>query len=169
MRNLLHFGIGLAFVLFSGPTVAQMYDDVSNDDTNCRAVLGQAEIDDTPQQVVGRAYLQSDGTWQIMQSPDGSVLWYPLAAYPYPDRWYWRPPLFVGAGVSFIFVDRFHRFHHFHRFDHFGDFNRMDHRRFGMPIGAGAHRGPIPIGGRRGLGGVHRFGGMSGAGGMRRH
>ncbi|KVD84455.1 hypothetical protein WS62_20245 [Burkholderia sp. ABCPW 14] len=166
MRNLLRFGMGLVGLGLSASAFAQMYDDLPAYGTNCRAVLGQADIDGTVQQVVGRACLQSDGTWQIVQSPDGSVLWYPLAAYPYPDPWYWGPPLFIGAGVSFIFVDRFHHFRHFHRFDHF---NQMDHRRFGMPMGTGFHRGPFPVGGGRGFGGVHRFGGMSGAGGMRRH
>ncbi|GAU06330.1 lipoprotein [Burkholderia stabilis] len=121
---------------------------------------------------MGRACLQSDGTWRIVQSDDGSVLWYPAAAYPYPDPWYWGPPLFIGAGVSFIFVDRFHRFHHFDHFDHFNHFNhfnRMDHRHFGMPVGSGFHRGPFIGGGGHGFGGMHQFGGMNGGGGMRRH
>ncbi|MBN3787158.1 hypothetical protein [Burkholderia sp. Ac-20353] len=166
MRNLLRFGTGLVCLGLSVPAFAQGYDDSADYSANCRAVVGQAEIDGMVQQVVGRACLQSDGTWQIVQSPDGSVVWYPPAAYPYPDSWYWGPPLFVGAGVSFIFVDRFHRFHHFHRVDHF---HPMDHHRFGMPMGAGFHRGPFPVGGFHGFGGMHRFGGMTGAGGMRRH
>ncbi|MGU7780066.1 hypothetical protein [Burkholderia sp. PU8-34] len=168
MRNLLRFGMGFVCAGFSAAVFAQMYDNLPADSTNCRAVVGQAEIDGTEQQIVGRACLQSDGTWQIVQSPDGSILWYPLAAYPYPDPWYWGPPLFIGAGVSFIFVDRFHHFHHFHRFDHFVRFNQMDHRRFGVPMGTGFHRAPFPVGAGSGFGGMHRFGGMSGAGGMRR-
>jgi hypothetical protein len=92
------------------------------------------------QQIVGRACLQSDGTWQFVQSPDGSVPVYPVAAYPYPAPWYWWPPLFVGGGVSFIFVDRFHHFRHF------GHFHQIDHNHFGAPMGAGFHRGPFPGG-----------------------
>ncbi|MGU7769122.1 hypothetical protein ACV229_02930 [Burkholderia sp. MR1-5-21] len=168
MRNLLRFGMGLVCAGFPAAVFAQMYDNSAADSTDCRAVVGQAEIDGTEQHVAGRACLQSDGTWQIVQSPDGSILWYPLAAYPYADPWYWGPPLFLGAGVSFIFVDRFHRFHHFHRFDHFGRFNQMDHRRFGVPMGTGFHRAPSPVGAGSGFGGMHRFGGMSGTGGMRR-
>lgn len=86
MDKLLRFGILLAYLGFAAPALAQTYDEqpVPADSANCRAVVGQAEIDGTIQQVVGRACLQSDGTWQIVQSEDGSVLWYPVAAYPYP-------------------------------------------------------------------------------------
>jgi len=120
------------------------------------------------QQIVGRACLQSDGTWQFVQSPDGSVpvypvAAYPVAAYPYPAPWYWWPPLFVGGGVSFIFVDRFHHFRHFGHFDHF---HQIDHNHFGAPMGAGFHRGPFPGGGMRGSGGMPVSGGMRGSGGM---
>lgn len=180
MDKLLRFGTLLVCLGSSASALAQMYDDlpVPAYSINCRAIVGQAEIDGTIQQIVGRACLQSDGTWQIVQSADGSVLWYPLAAYPYPDPWYWGPPFFVGAGASFIFVDRFHHFHHFHRFDRFhrfDHFNQMDHGRFGTPMGAGFHRGPFPgvgmrgFGETRGGGAMHQFGGMSGFGGIRRH
>ncbi len=76
---------------------AQTYDGTTApiDTSDCRAITGQADIDGTMQQVVGRACLQSDGTWRLVQNPDGSVPWYPLAAYPYPDPWYWG-----GAGVG---------------------------------------------------------------------
>ncbi|KGX69462.1 hypothetical protein Y026_1045 [Burkholderia pseudomallei TSV28] len=68
---------------------AQTYDGTTApiDTSDCRAITGQADIDGTMQQVVGRACLQSDGTWRLVQNPDGSVPWYPLAAYPYPDPW----------------------------------------------------------------------------------
>ncbi|MEK2606470.1 hypothetical protein [Burkholderia arboris] len=155
MSNLFRAAAGIVCLGLSTSVVAQMADDPSGNGTNCRAVVAQADIDGTAQQIVGRACLQSDGTWQIVQSADGSVVWYPVAAYPYDDPWYWGPPLFIGAGVSFIFVDRFHRFHHFDHVDHF---NPIDHRRFGVPVGA-SHE----------FGGMHRFGGMGGAGGMRRH
>ena len=61
----------------------------------------------------------NDGTSQIMRDDhDGSVLVYPgVASYPYPDPWYWGPPIFIGLGASFVFVDRFHHFHHFHHMD----------------------------------------------------
>ena len=173
MDKLLRFGTLLVCLGFAAPALAQTYDEQpvpadSTDSTNCRAVVGQAEIDGTMQQVVGRACLQGDGTWQIVQSQDGSVLWYPVAAYPYPDPWWWGPPIFIGAGVSFIFVDHFHHFHHF---DHF---HQMGHVHF-APIGAGFHRGPFPGGGMRGFagtrgfGGMHGFGGAQGFGGVHRH
>ena len=156
MDKLLRSGTLLVGLSFATPAFAQMYDELTApvSSTNCRAVVAHAEIDGTMQQIVGRACLQSDGTWQIVQSPDGSVLWYPVATYPYSyrDPWWWGPPIFLGAGVRFIFIDRFHHFHHF---DHF---HQMDHGHFGGPIGAGFHRSPFPGGG-----------GMRGFGGMRRH
>ena len=150
MRQLLWLGIVLAAMGFAAPALAQTYDDAVGADvdsgTSCRAVAGQAEIDGSMQQVVGRACLQSDGTWQIVESPDGSMLVYPVAYYPYPDPWYWGPPLFIGAGASFVFVDRFH--HHFH-FDHF---HQMGHMHVGAPAGPGFHGGPARFGG-----GTHAF------------
>jgi hypothetical protein len=174
MRHLLRFGIGLACLGFSAPALAQTYYESPGpaDRTDCRAFIGQAEIDGTMQQIVGRACRQSDGTWQIVQSPDGSVPWYAIGAYPYRDPWYWGPPIFIGGGASFIFVDRFHHFHHFRHFDHFDHFDhfhQMDHNHFGAPMGAGFHRGPFPGGGIRGSGAIRGSGGMHGLGGMRRH
>lgn len=164
MNQLLRFGTLLACLGFAVPALAQTSDDlpVPADSTNCRAVVGQADIDGTTQQIVGRACLQSDGTWQIVQGQDGSVLWYPVADYPYLDPWWWGPPVFIGAGVSLIFVDRFHHFHHF---DHY---HLMDRGRFRVPVGAGFHRGGFGGGGARGFGGAHSFGGAHGFGGMGR-
>jgi len=164
MDKLLRFGTLLVCLGLSGPALAQTYDNlpVPADSANCRAIAWQTEIDGTMQQIVGRACLQPDGTWQIVQSPDGSVLMYPVAAYPYPDPWYWGPPLFIGVGASFIFVDRFHHFHHF---DHF---HQMDHNHFGVRFGEGFHHGPFPGGGMHGFGEMHRFGGMHGFGEMHR-
>jgi surface antigen len=141
MRNFLHFGIVVASLALAASGQAQTYDDgtTSIDSTNCRAVVGRAEIDGTVQQIVGRACLQADGTWQIMQSTDGSMIWYPLAAYPYPDPWWWGAPIFIGTGVRFIFVDRYHHFH-----------------RFGGPVGAGHHHGVFTGGGMHGFGGMGR-------------
>jgi surface antigen len=123
----------------------------------CRFVAGQAEIDGVMQQITGRACLQPDGTWQIVEDDaaaqalaDGPVYYY--------DPWYWGPPVVFGVGVSFVFVDRFHHFHH------------MDHVRYMH----GVH-GPYGMGGMGGHGGwhgappAHTWGGMShGGGGMRR-
>ncbi|KGV91162.1 hypothetical protein X897_3314 [Burkholderia pseudomallei ABCPW 30] len=131
---------------------AQTYDGTTApiDTSDCRAITGQADIDGTMQQVVGRACLQSDGTWRLVQNPDGSVPWYPLAAYPYPDPWYWGAPFFVGAGTTFVFVDRFHHFHRFHRF------HPMTPSHVGPPAGGGVHHGPSRSGGMGGWGGTAR-------------
>lgn len=173
MCNWFRSGIGIVCLGCSAAVCAQTYDDLADASTNCRAVVAQANIDGTEQQIVGRACLQDDGTWQFVQSPDGSVMWYPATDYPYADLWYWGPPLFIGAGVGFVFVDRFHHFHHFHHVDHVDHvvhFNGMEHRRFGMPIGAGFHHGAFPAStAGHGFGGMHQFGGASGLGGMRRH
>jgi surface antigen len=158
MRNLLCLWTVLVSLSFSPSVIAQTYDDgptaaYSTDSTNCRAVVGQADIDGTPQQIVGRACLQADGTWQYVQDADGSVLWYPLAAYPYPDPWWWGAPIFIGVGVRFIFIDRFH---HHHRFNYLVHVRPLDHR-VNVPAGMGFHHGAV-VGG-----------GMHGSDGMRRH
>jgi hypothetical protein len=71
MDKLVRFGTLLACLGFSGPALTQTYDNflVPADSANCRAIAGRAEIDGTMQQIVGRACLQPDGTWQILQSP----------------------------------------------------------------------------------------------------
>lgn len=166
MDKLLRFGTLLVCLGFSASALAQMYDESpapAESGGNCRAVAAQAEIDGTIQQMVGRACLQPDGTWQIVQDPDGTIVWYPVAAYPYPDPWYWGPPLFIGTGVSFIFIDRFHHFHHFHHFDHF---HQMDHNHFGAPMAAGFHRAPFPGGGVHGFVRMQAPNGMHGSAGM---
>ena len=101
MGNLFRAGIGIVCLGCSAAVFAQTYDDLADDTANCRAVVARANIDGTDQQIVGRACLQDDGTWQFVQSPDGSVLWYPAVDYPYADLGYWGPPLFIGAGVGF--------------------------------------------------------------------
>ncbi|WP_094782083.1 hypothetical protein [Paraburkholderia ribeironis] len=153
MDKLLRCGTLLVCLGFAAPALAQTYDEPPElaDSTNCRAIFGQVEIDGTMQQVVGRMCQQSDGTWQIVQREDGSVLWYPVSAYPYPGTWWWGPPIFVGTGVIFV-----NHFHHFHHFDHF---HQKGHDHF-APIGGGFHRAPFPDGGMRGVGGMRGFGGM---------
>lgn len=122
-RRMVHAVFVCAGLAASAPLFAQSFDDSMSSDTqsSCRAIAGQAEIDGTMQQIVGRTCLQDDGTWRIVESDDGSVLTYPIAEYPYVDPWYVGPPVFIGVGVGFIFVDRFH---HFHRYNHF---NQMNH------------------------------------------
>lgn len=119
----------------------------------CRPVTGTAEIDGAPQQISGLACLQSDGTWQIMQSDDTlvyPVAWPDATAY-YAGPWYgWWPPVFVGG--SFVFVDHFHHFHH------------MDH-----VFPGGPHMHPVSGmhgGFHGGHGGVWSGMGHAGGGGM---
>ncbi|NPT59196.1 hypothetical protein [Paraburkholderia elongata] len=114
-----------------------------NDTSTCRLVVGQAEIDGVMQQITGRACLQPDGSWQIVED-DGAVQVFGAAPAYYYDQWYWGPPVIFGAGVSVVFVDRFHHFHH------------MDHVRDGHGShGMGAH------GNWHGGGSTHIWSGMS--------
>ncbi|WP_069915697.1 hypothetical protein [Caballeronia insecticola] len=137
------------------PAFAQGYDDPLAAIGDCRAIPEQADIDGISQPVAARACLQPDGTWQIVRDDaDSSVIVYPIAAYPYPDPWYWGPPIFVGFGTSFVFVDRFHHFHHFHRMGH-EHFGGLHHGGFG---GYHAYAHPYsvaPHGGMHALGGGH--------------
>jgi surface antigen len=82
-----------------------------SDASACRFVVGQAEIDGVMQQVSGRACLQPDGSWQIVEDDAAALALGPAPVYYY-DSWYWGPPVVFAAGVSVIFVDRFHHFHH---------------------------------------------------------
>ena len=122
-----------------------------SDASACRFVVGQAEIDGVMQQVSGRACLQPDGSWQIVEDDAAALALGPAPVYYY-DSWYWGPPVVFAAGVSVIFVDRFHHFHH------------MDHVRYGHgSFETGAH------GNWHGGGSMHMWGGMShGGGGMHR-
>ena len=82
-----------------------------SDASACRFVVGQAEIDGVMQQVSGRACLQPDGSWQIVEDDAAALALAPAPVYYY-DPWYWGPPVVFAGGVSVIFVDRFHHFHH---------------------------------------------------------
>jgi hypothetical protein len=122
-----------------------------NDPIVCRTIVGQADIDGTPQRIVGNACRQPDGSWQI--DTDQAVL-YP--AYPYPDAWYYDPWLVwptavFGVGGSFVFFDHFHHFHH--------------HPGHGGPW-HGRGGGTMHAGGESMHGGGGMF--MSAGGGMRR-
>jgi len=163
MRNFHHSGTGLtglygglAFVCLcaacAAPVAAQSDANAPGDAApTCRLVAGQAEIDGVMQQINGRACLQPDGTWQIVEGDTGAQY---LADQPvyYYDPWYWGPPVVYGGGVSFIFIDRFHHHHH------------MDHVHFVHGTsGMGGH------GGWHGGSSMHMWSGAShgGAGGMR--
>ena len=66
MDKLLRFGTLLVCLGFAAPVPAQTYDEspVPVDSTNCRAVVGQAEIDGTMQQgafVAQRVVVEKDG------------------------------------------------------------------------------------------------------------
>ncbi|WP_175688969.1 hypothetical protein [Burkholderia anthina] len=153
MCNVFRLGIGVVCLGCSAAVLAQAYDDSPGDGARCRAVVAQADIDGTEQQIVGRACRQSDGSWQMEQSTDGSTVWYPDTDYPYADPWYWGPAVFVGTGASFVFIDRFHHRHHV---DHVGHVGGVVHGRIGVPMGGGFHREPTFIGGERGGGGMRR-------------
>jgi hypothetical protein len=119
----------------------------------CRTVTGTADIDGTPQQISGLACRQPDGSWQIMQGNNDTLV-YPVA---WPDTidyygapWYgdW-PPFFGGATV--IFVDHFHHFHH------------MDHVHAGGP---GMHMGGTHAGFHGGVQSGTVWSGAGSTGGM---
>ncbi|MGF6778093.1 hypothetical protein [Paraburkholderia sp. GAS334] len=167
MRNIIGLGAVLGTCIACTTPVASqsMAEDPLNDPAlTCRTVVGEAEIDGAMQQIMGRACRQPDGTWQIVQGTDSSeTAIYPVPAYPYYpyypyyDPWYWGPPVTIGVGASFIFVDHFHHFHH------------MDHVHFSHPSNGMGMRGGFrgTGGGSHGMGGMRQFGGMSGGG--RRH
>ena len=135
--------------------------DASSGDTPCRFVTGQAQIDGVMQPISGRACPQPDGSWQIVEGDPAPQALADAPIYYY-DPWYWGPPIFFGAGVSVVFIDRFRHFHH------------MDHVRYVHgPHGGYGSYGSAGMGGRGGMRGgasMHGFGGMShgGGGGMRR-
>jgi surface antigen len=123
MLNSHHFDTGLSGLyrgvacvclcaVCAAPVEAQTDANAPGDtQPTCRLVAGQAEIDGVMQQITGRACLQPDGTWQIVEDDAGAQY---LADGPvyYYDPWYWGPPVVFAAGVSFVFIDRFHHHHH---------------------------------------------------------
>ena len=105
------------------------------DPENCRDFTSQVTVGGQPQQAVGRACQQPDGSWQVTLNTPGlpqQVYTLPpqaMSLYGYADPYYWEPwfyggPYFVGGPV---FVARgFHHFHHgggFHHFHHGGGFH----------------------------------------------
>src|ERR1700709_2015913 len=141
MKKYLRVGTLLASLAVSVSAFAQTSGNQPAEVGSCREVAGEATIDGSIQQTVGRACLQADGTWQFAQNPDGSVITYQASAYPYDDAWYYGPPLLFAG--SFIFIDGFHRHHSFNRFrqvDH-GHFSHghFNHNHFDGRAGEGFH------------------------------
>lgn len=76
----------------------------------CDQVAVQAVIDNVPQQVIGIACRQPDGSWQFMDSVGGVVDFYPQSAY-YAEPW---NAALAGVGLGTVFVDRFPCVHPMH-------------------------------------------------------
>ena len=131
--------------------VTDFQSKVAADDPNCRDYTGQATIDGKEQKIVGRACLQSDGSWRVAEgspeNPSQYTAVYPAYApsyYPgyyysdYYDPWFWDPPFFFGG--SFVFFD--HRFHHHDHGFHGGHGHFMHHGGMGhATMGGMGHRG----------------------------
>lgn len=125
--------------------VTSFQSKVAADDPNCREYTGKATIAGAPQQVVGRACHQADGSWRVAEgtadNPNQYVSVYPASAYPgyYPgyyyadyglyDPWLWDASF--GFGTGFVFFD--------HRFHHHGFHGGFGHHAMGG--GFGHHRG----------------------------
>src|SRR5258707_14542164 len=71
---------------------------------NCRDFTAQVTVGGQPQQAVGQACQQPDGSWQVTQNTPGlpqQVYTLPPQAmylYPYPEPYY-RDPWFYGGAV----------------------------------------------------------------------
>ena len=106
---------------------------VSATDPNCHDYTGQGMIDGKPQQLVGHACKQPDGSWKVAEGtadqPAQFVAVYPAPIYAdgyyypgyypgyfYGDPWIWDASF--GFGTSFVFFD-----HHFHHRDGHGGFH----------------------------------------------
>jgi hypothetical protein len=104
---------------------------------NCHEFTVQVMVGGQPQQAVGQACQQPDGSWWITQNTPGlpqQVYTLPPQAiylYPYPEPYYWWDPWFYGSsffvGGPVFFAHGFHHFHHhdgFHQggFRHGGGF-----------------------------------------------
>ncbi len=142
------------------PAMAQTTpDDLMPANTpTCQNITAQAVINGQVQNVSGLACLQSDGTWQLVQSL------YPPAQYAYGwyDPWYWGPP--IGVGSAFFFFDFDHRRH---RLDHV--FFRHSDAGPGFHSG-GFHNGGFHQGGEGGgFGSGFHQGGMGGGMGAGMH
>ena len=101
-----------------------------NGPQNCRDFTVQVMVGGQPQQAVGQACQQPDGSWRITQNTPGlpqQVYTLPPQAiylYPYPEPYYWWDPWFYGpsffVGGPVFFAHGFHHFHHHDGFHHGG-------------------------------------------------
>src|SRR5882757_11505296 len=91
---------------------------------NCRSFAAQVTVGGQPQQAVGRACQQADGSWEVKQNTPGlpqQIYTLPPQAiylYPYPEPYYWWDPWFYGpllfVGSPVFLAHGFHRHHDFH-------------------------------------------------------
>ena len=97
---------------------------------NCHEFTVQVLVGGQPQQAVGQACQQPDGSWRITQNTPGlpqQVYTLPpqaISLSPYPEPYYWWDPWFYGplsfAGGPVFLVHGFHHFHHHDGFHHGG-------------------------------------------------
>jgi hypothetical protein len=108
-----------ACTLPPAPYISNVSTTVPPDAPNCQVYTAQVTVDGTTQPIAGRACLQPDGTWQIVEAVPGvppAMAVYTPPPYAYQafyDSWLWGPPLGFSAG-GFVFVDRHHHIHDFH-------------------------------------------------------
>jgi len=112
---------------------------------NCHEFTVQVMVGGQPQQAVGQACQQPDGSWRITQNtpglPQQVYTLPPQAIYLYPyrepyywwDPWFYGPSFFVGGPVFLA-----HGFHHFH---HHGGFHHGGFRHGGGFAHGGFHGG----------------------------
>jgi hypothetical protein len=138
------------------PMVTSVTSDIAPDDPNCRDYRAQAAGDDQPQEIVGRACRQPDGSWRVSEGPPSAppqmIAIYvppPYAYDPYAyDPWLWEFPIGFSLGTSVVFVDRQHHLHH--------ALSVRGLRRFNIANGGGFHSAPMhPAPGGAGHFGTH--------------
>jgi len=95
--------------------VTSVTSEIASDDPNCRDYRAQAAGDGQPQEVVGRACRQPDGTWRVSEGPPSAppqmIAIYVPPPYAY-DPWLWEFPIGFSLGTGVVFVDRQHHLHH---------------------------------------------------------
>ena len=138
-----------ACVVAPDPVVSTVAGEVAPDDATCRDYHAQATVDGQPQDIVGRACRQSDGSWQVSEGPAGGppqmMIIYPPPPPSFYDPWLWDFPIGFSLGAAVVFVDRQHHLHHM---------QIAGLRRFHLARG-GIHAVPVhPAAG--GMAGMHR-------------
>ena len=88
---------------YPAPAQTQMAQGApQSEPQNCRSFTAQVTVGGQPQQAVGQACQQADGSWQVTQNTPGlpqQVYTLPPQAihlYPYPEPYYWWDPWFYG-------------------------------------------------------------------------